>query len=61
VELINFADNEGIIGTTACAKLAKDFAEHAAKAGRNGWCAKLYRDWQTAFEMAADGGCVDFH
>jgi len=60
-ELINFADNEGVIGTTACAKLAKDFADHADKAGTAGYDAKLYQEWRTAFEMAADGGCVDFH
>lgn len=63
VELINFADTEGTIGTVACAKLARDFAEHEDRilASADGWNAKLYKTWRAAFEMAADGGCVDFH
>lgn len=64
VELINFADNEGYIGPTVAAKLAKDFADHQAAvlaAGDEPWCADLYRSWRRAFEIAADGGCVDFH
>lgn len=64
VELIHFADNEGYIGPAVSAKLAKDFAEHEEKilaAGDEPWNADLYRAWRRAFEMAADGGCVDFH
>lgn len=68
-ELINFADNEGIIGPVVSAKLAKDFAENEKKAeafaatfGANGgWWLLKYREWRNAFEMAADNGAVDFH
>lgn len=65
-ELINFADNEGVIGPVVAAKLAADFREHeqradeyAKKAGD--WWLDKYRLWRRAFEMAADGGAVDFH
>jgi hypothetical protein len=67
VELINFADNEGFIGPIVAAKLAKDFADHEAKAAKaatdahEGWYIEVYRDWKKAFEMAADNGAVDFH
>ena len=63
VELINFADNEGYIGSTVAAKLAKDFAENKERiCGEDDtWSTHLYAKWQAAFEMAADGGCVDFH
>jgi hypothetical protein len=67
VELINFADNEGIIGPTVSAKLAKDFAEHedriAALCAGNDRNYELtkYREWRKAFELAADGGMVEFH
>ena len=64
VELIDFADNEGYIGPTVAAKLARDFAQHEASILSpevEGWQAKLYRDWRHAFELAADNGCVDLH
>lgn len=64
VELLNFADNEGVIGPEVAAKLAQDFATHEdnilAKAPDDYFRGK-YRDWRKAFEMAADGGAVDFH
>lgn len=71
-ELINFADNEGTIGPVVSAKLAKDFAEWQERAdaacaamtqaGEAGaWFHQRYCDWRKAFEMAADGGAVDFH
>lgn len=66
-ELINFSDAEGIIGPVVAAKLAKDFAEHQQKAesvssGEDGeYYIKKYNEWRKAFEMAADGGAVDFH
>jgi len=69
VELIDFADNEGVIGPRVAAKLAKDFADHAAIAmahvsdddDEHGWFSEPYREWQRAFELAADGGAVHFH
>ena len=62
-ELINFADNEGVIGSTVAAKLAADFAAMDAKAMQTTelWFYELYRTWRRAFEMAADSGAVSFH
>jgi len=69
VELINFADNEGIIGPLVSAKLAKDFAEHEERIASlasdeqsfDPYNLEKYRAWRKAFEMAADGGAVEFH
>lgn len=62
VELIDFADNEGVIGPVVSAKLAKDFADFQAKADGHpdDWFRTKYADWRQAFEMAADNGAVDF-
>lgn len=62
-ELICFSDCEGVIGPETSAKLAKDFADLQSKIDAHpdeyfrGRCA----EWRKAFEMAADGGAVDFH
>ncbi len=69
VELIHFADNKGVIGPTVAAKIAKDFADHEEKAktfaaslnGEADYFLSKYTKWRKAFEMAADGGAVDFH
>lgn len=63
IELINFSDCEGVIGSVVAAKLAKDFAEHEERiAGlEDGYFMEHYREWRRAFEMASDGGAVDFH
>jgi hypothetical protein len=61
-ELINFFDNEGVIGPIVAAKLAQDFAEYRTKAKAiGGYFFDRYCQWQKAFEMAADGGAVNFH
>lgn len=62
-ELIVFSDAEGFIGPKTCAKLAKDFAAFADKAAKNAdpWFADKYKDWRAAFELAANGGAVQFH
>lgn len=66
-EMINFSDCEGVIGATISAKLAKDFAEFDEKAkafnsnGPEDWFYGKYQEWRKAFEMAADGGAVQFH
>lgn len=68
-ELINFADNEGAIGTSVSKKLLNDFVsnyEHAkvfAKSLRDDgeWWIKQYETWMKAFELAADDGAVAFH
>lgn len=65
-ELIWFADNEGCIGELAAIELLTDFREHAlAYAPPDtdylGHYRERYADWTRAFELAADGGLVDFH
>lgn len=65
-ELINFSDCEGLIGAKVATKLAADFAEfdEKAKAHTGGvWEDRFYpkyQEWRTAFEMASDGGAVQF-
>lgn len=65
LELINFADNEGVIGPKVAAKLAKDFAEHETKAEQMAdgetYYLEKYREWKKATEMASDNGAIDFH
>ena len=67
-ELINFADNEGVIGPIVSKKLAKDFEQNRGQAiefaktlDDGEWWIGQYKRWQEAFEMAADNGAVDFH
>ena len=61
-ELIWFADNEGTIGPEAAADLLADFLAHAdAYTPAMEYFRENYRDWTRAFELAADGGLVDFH
>ena len=64
-ELINFADNEGVIGPKTSAKLAKDFAEWQDRADAAGAEARgylgLFNDFRKAFKLAAGNGCVKFH
>jgi hypothetical protein len=63
-ELIYFADNEGCIGPEAAKDLLEDFRLHFERymsgAHADYFTAK-YQDWTRAFELAADGGLVDFH
>ncbi|MES1046340.1 hypothetical protein HYI36_00780 [Bacillus sp. Gen3] len=67
-ELINFADNEGVIGFIVSKKLAKDFKENEIKAKEfaetindGDWWFSQYQRWKKAFEIASDNGAVDFH
>jgi hypothetical protein len=67
-ELINFADNEGVIGYVIAKKLYNDFlqneerAKEFAKTISDGeWWIRKYEDWKTAFEYASDNGAVNFH
>jgi hypothetical protein len=67
-ELINFADNEGVIGFVVARKLAKDFKENETKAKQfsetldeGEWWFGQYQTWKKAFEIASDQGAVDFH
>jgi hypothetical protein len=63
IELINFSDCEGTIGTGVSAKLARDFAEYQANADAHPdeWFRDRYAKWRAAFEMAAQHGAVEFH
>ncbi len=67
VELINFTDCDGRIGTRLAAKLASDFHNHSAEAeefaralGGGEDFLSVYRDFTTAFELAARGGALAF-
>jgi len=61
-ELIWFADNEGTISGEASADLLRDFRAYAETyQPANPWFREAYADWTRAFELAADGGLVDFH
>lgn len=62
LELVNFADNEGVIGPRTSAKLSADFAAHedVARGRMDDDGFRRYRKWLEAFTMAADGGFVDF-
>ncbi len=69
-ELINFADNEGVIGSVVAKKLLADFekyeneAEDYSKNVENSdgeWFIYKYKQWKKAMELASDRGAVDFH
>lgn len=61
-ELINFSDCEGTIGPEVSRKLLADFIEHdQVAATMDEQFYAQYSKWKAAFEMAADGGAVDFH
>lgn len=60
-ELINFSDCEGVIGADVSKKLAKDFAQFQTRAAAlDPYFMEMYAMWKKAFEMAADGGAVNF-
>lgn len=61
-ELINFADNEGVIGAAVSAKLAKDFADFQRQADElpDDHFRANYALMRHAFEVAAESGCVVF-
>lgn len=71
LELINFTDCDGIIGPVVAAKLAVDFTENEevirakVTAERDdhdaAYWMQRYDNWKIAFEMAAQGGMVEFH
>lgn len=67
-ELIDFADNDGVIGPIVSKKLYNDFKDNKERAiaysktfeDGNHWLEK-YMDWEYAFKMASDCGAVFFH
>ena len=68
MELINFADNEGVIGPVVSKKLVEDFEKNEEKAKafsktlkEGKWWFGQYLNWKKAFKMASDNGAVDFH
>lgn len=63
IELIAFADNEGVIGPDACADLRWDFTAYEDEVLARldpGWHDK-YQTWKKAFEDTAWHGMVEFH
>lgn len=60
-ELINFADNEGEIGTKTCRKILNDLHTVSERAGElNEWHQGLLTDLIQTFEFAAVDGFVQF-
>lgn len=62
LELINFSDFEGTLGTAVSKKLLEDFRANEEKAKAiGGYFYGKYQEWTKAFEMAADNGAIYFH
>lgn len=69
-ELINFPDNEGVIGPVVAKKLYEDFKKYKCKAisyanenleeEDKSWFISKYQEWQIAFEYASANGAVLF-
>lgn len=62
-ELLNFADNEGIIGTDACKRLAEQFEALHERAMQelDDWNRARFEEWEQAFRLAADNnGAIMF-
>ena len=59
VDLINFSDCEGVIGTEVSNKLYNDFIAYRSDAGKRGdWFYSVYEGFISALEMAKDNGCL---
>jgi len=68
VELIDFADNEGIIGPRTSAKLAADLVDWKSRAEAHAaafenedegrFFLDCYAEWTRAFDLAKNGGVV---
>lgn len=69
-ELIDFSDCEGVIGSIVSKKLYEDFSSNAESfkkwvhrkfdAYDSEWLLRMYRKFESAFEIAKDGGAVEF-
>lgn len=69
-ELIDFSDCEGVIGSIVSKKLYEDFSSNAESFERwvyqkysvvdGEWLLRMYRKFESAFEIAKDGGAVEF-
>lgn len=63
IELIQYSDCEGVIGTECSTKLAKDFAMYELKAQSffDDYSFQKYKEWREMFEYASENGAVKFH
>jgi len=63
VELINFSDCEGTIGTEISEKLYKDFETFQSEIDKleDEYFKERYIKWKNAFDVARDCGLVKFH
>lgn len=62
VELISFADLQGVIGNSAARKLADDFGKYDPEAQTLGSSFYgLYLQFKRAFEFAKDAGVISIH
>jgi len=61
--LINFSDCEGTITGKEAIKLASDFKEHQAVVDEidDEYFKAKYGSWRKSFELASNGGAVEFH
>lgn len=60
-QMINFADNEGVIGTEACKSLARDFKKYLENASREDeWFFTCYKRLMAGVEMAAQNGALEY-
>ena len=59
-ELINFSDCEGVIGSVTSKKLLEDFKKWDNVASAKKHFYESYKEWQKAFELASNNGCVSF-
>jgi len=66
VELINFSDCEGTIGSALCVKLLKDFEDHEDQASKfavehgDSYFLTVYDDFLSALRFAGDHGILAF-
>jgi hypothetical protein len=67
VELIDFTDCDGRIGTKVAAKLAGDFRDHrkpaadfATTLGEGNYWFEVYEEFAQAFDLAAQDGALEF-
>ena len=70
LELIDFSDCEGMLGTEVCQKLLKDFLQHECNVeafcaemedDKAEWFSGKYQEWKNALQLAAQDGCILFH
>ena len=66
-ELIDFADNEGVIGSVLSQKLYDDFknnydeaVEYSKHISDGEWFIRKYKCWMSAFDYARQNGAVNF-